>query len=307
MLKRDPARSVLSPCGPWSRAFGWGRSILAAATLLTLLFNDPLYIFRPLGIGADEIITNDVMRFSLFSLFEIHLARWIAVGVLAVVVSGWRPRLTGLLHWWVAASFAVSAVIVEGGDQVCAVLSLLLVPVTLFDSRKWHWQRVACASEESLATFVARSGLFMIRLQIAVIYLSAAIGKFKVTEWVNGTALYYWFTHPVFGVIDWRATVSAPILTSWLVVPLTWSVLAVELLLGMALFGTPKMRRVMFAVGVLFHLGIIVMHGLVSFGLAMIAALVLYLRTPVSCGHEGARENAEPLRTDSLAREEVVA
>lgn len=294
-------------CGPWSPPLGIARSILAASTLLTLLFNDPDYLFHPLGRSIAESAPRGLSRLSLFAIMDAAPARWIAVILLMIVVSGWRPRLTGLLHWWVSASFAASAVIVEGGDQVCAILSLLLLPITFFDPRKWHWQRGPCATEESLTAFLSRSALFMIRLQVAVIYLVAVIGKFQVMEWVNGTVLYYWFTHPVFGVSGWREALAAPIITTWLVVPLTWGVLGVELLLGMGLVATARMQRIMFAIGVAFHMAIIVAHGLVTFGIAMIAALLLYLRTPRSCGDHRDREVAESPQTGLLQYEKKVA
>lgn len=306
MLKALNGAQSMS-CGPWSRTLGVARSVLAASTLLTLLFNDSNYLFHPLGPSIAEIAPRGLGRLSLFALMDAEPARWIAVILLIVVVSGWRPRLTGALHWWVSASFAASAVIVEGGDQVCAILSLLLLPVTLSDPRKWHWQHGPRATEESLSAFLARSALFMIRLQIAVIYFVAAIGKFQVPEWVNGTVLYYWFTHPVFGMTGWREALAAPVITTWLVVPLTWGVLGVELLLAMALVGPFRMQRVMFAIGVSFHLGIAIVHGLVTFSIAMIAALILYLRTPRSWDHNREREGAETSQTASLQYEEMVA
>jgi hypothetical protein len=61
----------------------------------------------------------------------------------------------------------------------------------------------------------------------------------------------------------------------------------------------------LFPAGVAFHFGIIAVHGLVSFGMAMTAALILYLRTPLSCEHDGVRENVAPL-TAAVPREEMV-
>lgn len=295
-------------CGPWSRTVGVARSILAAATLITLLFNDPRFIFAPLGLRASDVLSGSLSRMSLFALFDLQPARWIGVAVLLLVISGWRPRVTGLLHWYVAVSFNAAAVVIDGGDQVCTVLSLLLVPVTLCDPRKWHWQPAPCRNEETLGAFFSRSALVVIRGQVALIYLVAAIGKFKVTEWVNGTAVYYWFTHPIFGVADFRERLLQPIITNpWGVVALTWGTLALEISLAMALVGPQTMRRRLFVVGVVFHAGIIAVHGLASFGLAMIAALVLYLRTPISCKHEGAVEEAPAEEPASMTQEKMVA
>ena len=72
-------------------------------------------------------------------------------------------------------------------------------------------------------------------------------------------------------------------LTDWigrtaLVVPLTWSVLLLELSLAAALVAPLRFRRILLPVALLFHVGIAVTHGLPTFALTMSAALVLYLR-----------------------------
>jgi antimicrobial peptide system SdpB family protein len=304
-------RNTLSErCGPWTPAVGVARTILALSTLLTLLANDPAVIFSPLGLkGTEAPVVAVLARYSLFYLIDnLVLAKWLAIAILAVAASGWRPRITGLLHWWVAFSFAASVVVVDGGDQVAAVLALLLLPVVLTDPRKWHWQSVACRPRETTSAFFARSALVMIQVQVCVIYLAAAVGKFGVKEWVNGTAIYYWLSHPLFGMTGWRAELAHPIITTaWGVVALTWGVMALELLLAMGVLASPRTRKRLFVAGVVLHVGIMGVHGLVSFGLAMIAALVLYFRTPVSCEHEGVREESAPVSLPQLEREEMVA
>ena len=36
--------------------------------------------------------------------------------------------------------YSISSFILEGGDQVAEIICLLLIPITLFDHRKFHWQ-----------------------------------------------------------------------------------------------------------------------------------------------------------------------
>jgi antimicrobial peptide system SdpB family protein len=181
----------------------------------------------------------------------------------------------------VTASFAVSSILLDGGDQANAILTLFLVPVTLTDGRKWHWDSPSSLSEESRAVVVARSCQTMISLQMAVIYFVACTSKFAAPEWANGTALYYWFTQPMFGLNSALARFVNPLLANrFVVVPATWSVLALEGTLAALIFATPHRRRKWLAIAICFHLGIIVVHGLVSFGLTMIAGLWLYLRRP---------------------------
>lgn len=270
---------------PWTNVVGVARSTLALGTLLTLCAHDPDQLFRPLGQSMGAVTRAvGVTRYNLFNLVaDLEVARWIAIGILGLVVIGWRPRITGLLHWWVAASFNSGAIVVDGGDQVCAVLTLLLVPVCLTDGRRWHWSRSPLPPPDALGPevlrLVALSACFVIRAQVAFIYFQAGIAKTTVNEWSNGTALYYWFVHPTFGVTESIARVLLPPLSHAAVVTaLTWAVMGFEILLFTALVMRKRWWGPLLAAGLAFHLSIIVFHGLVSFFLAMAGGLVLYLR-----------------------------
>jgi len=274
---------------PWTNVYGLARTLLAGATLLTLLCNGADLLFRPLGAEiAQEVHDIPLLRLSLFTLLpgdRLGIARCLAIAILALVVVGWRPRITGLLHWWVTASFAVSSVIVEGGDQAAAILTLLLVPVTLTDGRRSHWSAPEPPDEgrrppdtAAVASAVAASALALVRLQMAVIYFFACTAKLGVAEWANGTALYYWFLHPIFGVDGWRRALLLPILVDPVGVTLmTWGAIAIEALLFMGLLMERRFRPHLLVTGILFHAGIAAIHGLPTFGMIMIAGLVLYL------------------------------
>jgi antimicrobial peptide system SdpB family protein len=119
----------------------------------------------------------------------------------------------------------------------------------------------------------------VIRIQVSIIYLHAAIGKIAVTEWVDGTALYYWFTHPVFGVADSVRPWILPLLSHGAaVMAMTWGVIALELALFLGLVAERRYRTTLLVFGLAFHFGIFVVHGLFTFFVAMAAALILYLR-----------------------------
>ena len=264
---------------PWTNVYGLARSMLAAATLLTLLANPAGELFHPLLVDDPGIIDRRAIDgLSLFSLAHEHLglAKLVAVILLLLVVSGWRPRLTALPHWWISYSFAASASVIDGGDLVAATLSLLLLPVALTDRRPWHWRGVGDGSV--WASVAAQTGLLLVRFQVSVIYLFAAVLKIRNEEWSNGTALHYWWTHPKFGTwgpFRWLTDLIGP---TRLVVPVTWSVLVLELALAFALVAPVRLRNRLLPVAVLFHVGIALLHGLPTFALTMSAALVLYLR-----------------------------
>jgi antimicrobial peptide system SdpB family protein len=264
---------------PWTNVYGVARALLATATLLTLLANSTDQLFQPLLIEDMGIIDRRAIAgASLFFLARNHLvlAKLLAIAVLLLVIVGWRPRFTAILHWWISYSFAASASIIDGGDQVAATLSLLLIPVALTDGRVWQWQGTGDGGV--VASIAAQTGLLLIRVQVAVIYLFAAVLKLPTEEWANGTALYYWWTHPKFGTWGPFRSLTDWIGSTWLVVPLTWSVLAFELCLAFALLAPARFRTRLLPLAILFHAGIALMHGLPTFAITMSAALVLYLR-----------------------------
>jgi len=271
---------------PWTSTYGWARTLLATGTILTLLLNHTDILFRT-GSGLTERVFCGAVSFmSLFCLVPVeHLevARYVAIAGLLVVISGWRPRFTGLIHFYVSYSLHATALIVDGGDQVTTVLTLLLLPVTLTDPRRSHWQTGQSAESgylwRQVSAWVAITALFTIRVQIAIIYLVAATAKMAVPEWVDGTALYYWLSSPYIGIprdtFVW--SLLEPALSSGFVALITWSALLLELLLAGALFSSQPYRRWLFYPGIAFHIAIALLMGITSFSIAMCGALILHL------------------------------
>lgn len=271
---------------PWTNVYGVARSLLALSTFLTFAFTDVNVLFKP-ALDIDETpICIGVARYaSLFCLLRDHLgvAKILTLLIMLVVLSGWRPRITGLLHCWICYSFVNSSLLVDGGDHVNMTLTSLLLPITLTDDRRWHW--MAKEKEDPLSSvaqirrIVARFSFSVIRIQVAVIYLHAAVAKCAVTEWQNGTAVYYWLTDPQYGVAEWLWPVVFPVLRNpFMVTAITWGSVALEFALFAGLIAKMRYRRPLLWMGIIFHVGIAVMHGLISFSISMIGALILFLR-----------------------------
>lgn len=271
---------------PWTNVYGLGRSLLALSTLLTLLFNDATVLFRPAAGIPNYPNCPQSFSISLFCLVPssyqyLNLARWTAVILMLVVVSGWRPRITGILHWWIAYSLHSAALTLDGGEQATAVLSFLLIPATLTDPRRWHWQPLRSTEATSTSLYsriLALTSLVAIRAQVAGIYLHAGVGKLFVEDWVNGTALYYYLLDPLLGLSPAMERLIRPILVSPAVVIPTWGTIILELLLFAALFMPKAYWRPLLWAGIAFHAMIAAMIGIVTFAIAMFGALILYLR-----------------------------
>lgn len=270
----------------WTNVYGLARTVLAMGTLLTLLLNNTDILFKE-GVGAiSRVYCGSYSQFGLYCLVpedRLELARWLAILILAIAASGWRPMITALPHFFVSFSLHASSPMVDGGEQVTTVLTLLLLPIALTDARRWHWISEDKPSNRltgSVFKLIALSSLAAIRLQVAVIYLQAAVAKFKVAEWVDGTAMYYWLNSPYVGLPSFLRPLFEPLLTSGVVALMTWSALALELSLGSALLMDNRYKKWLFSIGLFFHVAIAVLMGISSFSIAMTAALILYLRNP---------------------------
>jgi antimicrobial peptide system SdpB family protein len=267
--------------GPWSNVYGMARTLLALGLLATLATSDASDLFRPSAGVASYPYCQGVAGYSLFCVMDPDWARPVAIVVLLVAASGWMPRFTALPQWWVTVSFQASATIPDGGDQVAAVMTLLLLPLALTDGRTWHWQRPQDTGGREVSALVALSALVVIRLQVAGIYLQASMAKLGREEWADGTALYYWLTDPMFGAPGWLTPVLEPVLASAAgVTLLTWGTVALEFALVLGLVAGRAARPYLLMAGITLHAGIAAFMGLGSFALAMVASLVLYLRPP---------------------------
>jgi antimicrobial peptide system SdpB family protein len=275
-------RATAAP--PWTNVYGTARTLLALCTLGTITFSSTATLFRPaLGVPpapyCDGIAAGSI--YCLVPGDALGVARLVSIAVLVLAASGWRPRWTAVPQWWVTASLAVSSTIPDGGDQIAGLATLLLLPLCLTDPRRWHWQAPPGpdhAGATPALRVVAWSAVLVVRVQVAGIYLQAAVAKFGVEEWADGTALYYWMTDPAFGAPGWAEGLVAPVITSSAVVALTYGAMLLELVLFTALVMPRQRWGPLLVAGLVFHGAIAVLMGLLSFGFAMAGCLLVYLR-----------------------------
>lgn len=274
---------------PWTNVHGLARTLLAAGTASTLLFSSASSLFRPMH-GVPDYPQCDALAgiglFCLVPVEHLELARITAIALLLVAASGWQPRLTAVPHWWVTASLAASASIPDGGDQVSAVVTLLLLPIALTDRRRWHWTAPEPPASPpdrvdrfTVAVLVAWSAALVIRVQVAGVYLQSSVAKLGVPEWADGTALFYWLRDPMFGAPGWAVGLVGAIIAHPVgVLALTWGPLVIEFALVLGLVARRRVRPYLLGAGIALHVSIGLLMGIWSFAIAMIACLVLFLR-----------------------------
>jgi antimicrobial peptide system SdpB family protein len=233
--------------------------------------------------GVSEFPVCSAYSISAFCVLPIDylpFTKWIVIILLAVIASGWRPRYTGIIHWWIASSLQNTATSLDGGEQVTTVLTLLLIPITLLDGRKWHWETASLKTSKwsKHASVIAFVSLIAVKVQMSVIYFNAGIARLKNPEWIDGSAVYYYFNSAMLGFNDTMLAIFGPLLTSPFVFVITWGTTVVELILAASLFAPIKHYKLYFWLGFLLHTAIAVLLGLWSFSAIMIAGLILSLR-----------------------------
>ncbi|MFI0719536.1 sporulation-delaying protein SdpB family protein [Streptomyces sp. NPDC021224] len=266
---------------PWTSVYGLTRTLLATGTMGTLAFSSTGTLFRPVATQGNYPICKGAVRAGLFCVApDGHLTatRWLCVLVLVAVACGRRPRWTALPHAWVSFSVFTETAIPDGGDQITAVLSLLLALTALGDPRRWHWERLrdGAAARHRRAVLLGATGLVLARIQMSFLYFQSSVAKLPHAEWADGTAMWYWGHSLAFGAPGPLQPLVYPVLASPTgVALLIWTPLVIEIGLAASLLLAQRWRWRVFAAGVLFHLSIAVMMGLWSFALAMIGGLVV--------------------------------
>lgn len=266
---------------PWTNVYGLSRSIIAMGLLLTLIFTNYNYLFPKMNGVFVKPHLFFYEKISIFYIFYDNLLIAVAISIIILftVITGYLPQITGILHWWITYSYMISGVLIEGGDQIASIITLLLIPICITDNRKNHWYKNYDSKVRSNLTLFIWSFYFIISLQVSIIYFHAGTEKLKVEEWVNGTATYYWFTHSVFGVTsDLRGDVSVLLSNIYISTLFTWGTIIFEILVASWLFVKPNKWnwKIMFILLFLFHLGIAWMHGLISFMFTMIGCGIIY-------------------------------
>lgn len=263
-----------------TNVYGLSRSLFAIVTLSSLLFNNIQSLFSPFTYKKKEVLDSfsNINLFHIFGYEGLFISKIIAIVILIICVIGYLPRIFGILQWWVSFSFFNACTIVEGGDQITNNILLLLIPITLMDNRKFHWER-GNKENNLYKNFICFVVFTIINIQICILYLQAGIEKlYKVDEWIDGTAIYYWLNSNLFGLTDFFKTILFPIINNqYLLFIINWGVIIFELIMAGAIFMNYKNKKKLIFFAISFHFLIAVFFGLISFFFAMVGVAILYL------------------------------
>ncbi len=266
----------------FTNIYGISRSLLALGTFITLTFDSEEVLFDKVLFNTNNSYGGiDTLNiFFLFGYDNLQYSCLISKLILLLVMSGYFPRFSGILHWIVAFSFQNAASLTDGGDQIAMVLSFYFIPLTILDSRMNHFS-VANIQNSFSNTMSVVITKIIIPLQISIIYFHSAIEKlYKVEEWRNGTALFYILDDPLFGLSVFKQAILNTLYNPFVLVTLSWGTIFLEILLSISLVIPYGRKKIILWLGLSFHFFIAFFLGLVSFFCSMACGLLLLSLDP---------------------------
>lgn len=272
LIKKLEGLPVLS--GPLAAV---SRTLTAISTLLTIIYTPTEKLFAPAEGRIDPIRCDSA--YGVFNVFCVNdraapdIGIMITIAVLILVITGMFPWLTSILHFYVTFFFQQNLAIPDGGDQVTTFLTLMFMLVFFGDRRINHWHPAEKIS--FIQPFTTVSGIYLIKLQMAIIYLNAAIHKMATKDWLEGSELYYLlggsFEPSGIFLPVYRLMVEQPYLS----VVSTWGAAILELFLGATLVMPNNLKKLSLCMGLIFHVAIAIFLGITSFQIVMFAGLLI--------------------------------
>jgi antimicrobial peptide system SdpB family protein len=256
------------------------RSLLALSTLIVFLFNwdsmKDIYYF------GQNPFNLQFFKFDIFSVFGFNMGYTLSIITLITVILGYFPSVSAVLHFYIQASFILHYPnMSDGGDYIITIILFLLIFSFVTDTRMNIWQK---PKENWFNENFLKKTVYLnyqaIRIFICVVYFHASVSKFHVTEWYNGTAIYYFLNDPLSGnaALLENSIFKNIVASPFLIAMISWGALLIETLIAFMLFVTNyKTRKRVFYLGCVLHFCIAPLFFIPMFSFRMIIGLYFYL------------------------------
>lgn len=244
-------------------------AIITLPYIHDIFSEDSLIYFQPFRGGVDWV--SSLMNHADFSqAYPFFIVFQIAFLLIGLFSDKWS-RATVLLTWFLSINlYSRAYTVLNGGNNLMILLLFYLIFVNSSGRPSNTLYRYKWLSEASDVFSVA--GLFMCRIQVAIVYCTAAVLKITGKLWGSGMALYYIgqsdFAMPWFADFSFNN----PLLMN----VATYSTVAFQFSFPFLVWWK-KTRWPVLLIGTSLHLGIIFSMGLFTFGLAMCFSYLAFL------------------------------
>lgn len=248
-----------------------GLGLIILYNYLTLYFQRDI-IYGPNGLGNPDFTLYSLSNSPIYFQIIYHLG--ILISILFII--GYKGRLVSILNFiFVYSLINRGYLISDGGDNLMTLLLfyLMFADVTQYFSidSKINKNNKNNKNNE-FKNILHNFAIYACVIQICIVYVTSALYQLQGDKWVNGTAIYYITQVDIF---------SNPHLTQLLnhsdvlMTFLTYFSIAIKIAFPFMILMGKKSKIFIVSCIVMFHLGIGVFMGLVTFALTMIASETL--------------------------------
>ncbi|WP_437288874.1 HTTM domain-containing protein [Sorangium sp. So ce406] len=264
-----------------------GASLFRIAAGLTILhlylanYHQRHYLYGPEGVWPFARSLEEAHSAGAFSVYvlsrsPLYFEVVFHLGILfaALWVVGFRTRLMSLLTYvglW--SLHQRNPVLLDGGDNVVRLALLYGIFAELgayfsLDADRLRAQRERGGDLQRIKAMAHNAAILACAVQVCLVYGVAGLYKVQGELWQNGTALYY-ITRV--GEFTWPGHSEGLYRSVALVTAMTYATVAFQLSFPFLFVLNRHTRRLALAGAFLFHSGIAIMMGLVTFAAFMIS------------------------------------
>lgn len=253
--------------------------ILIGLLTLSSFFQDSLLMFDFWGPNAIQSVKTGMENFSypvlnLFQYIDLTNGKLIFLVVLQYLalisfILGFKTKISSIIVFILLVSFNQRNInMLSSADLLIRILFMYMMFApsgNAYSLDAFFAKLKGKPLKRNHVSWVHR----LVQIQIAVVYISTVIAKFKGHTWLEGSAVYYatrladLTRFPTPFILDWR----------WSLMLITWSTLIIEFALGTIIF-IDEWRKPIIIIGILFHLGIEYMMSIPTFEWLMIVGLL---------------------------------
>lgn len=276
--------AIMSSANIRSKFIPIGRAIIGLGQLIFLFFSSQEFRFTEVGsqaIGPRCHGWNQASVYCLVGSENMVLTDTLVVFGLILVISGFYPRWTGLLHLYLTYAISTTLAVSDGEKAAVLVIVAVLALVSFSDGRRNAYTTEL--NSDHLATPVGRLGQAAIifgRVYLCFLYAAAAISQLGGGLWTHKAVSQQAATNTFFG--EWFQVLGTPwsFAHNWPLALAIWVPVALQVLIAINILGTANMRRAAFTFAVILHAGTALSTGVISFGLIMIGCCLAVVTPP---------------------------
>lgn len=261
-----------------------GRAIIALGQLIFLLLSSHEARFADAISQTHGAHCHGWSQGSVYCLVgaqNLIIADAVVILGLILVISGFYPRWTGLLHLYLTYAISTTHALSDGGKSALLVFVAALALVSLSDGRRQAYTTnldAHCIAKP--LSRISQAAILFGRLYLCVLYAAAAISQLGVGLSAHGAATQQSATDTFLG--GWFQIPGTPwsFAHDWPLALAIWMPVALELLIAVNIIGTANMRRAAFTFAVILHAGTALSSGLLGFSLIMIGCCLAVITPP---------------------------